>query len=104
MSGAGENGIDVRGHEARQIVERAIQRQHFAEPGPADRQIPSLAALRSKDAELPLLETRPPAADRRLDRGVQARARPRVRHLGAHDADWHALTLRIAGARRKVSR
>src|SRR6266850_5219708 len=70
-----EDGIDIRGHQAGKILRRTVKREDFAEARAADGEIPSLAALRAEDRDPPFLEARPPALDRVLDRGVQARAR-----------------------------
>ena len=40
-SGVGEHGVDVGGHQARQIFHRPVERDDLAEPGPADREVPA---------------------------------------------------------------
>src|SRR5690242_16727428 len=71
VSSIRENGVDVRRDEPGQIVERPVQRQDLAEPRSADRQVPAVAALRTKQAQLPLLEPRAPSPHGRLDGAVQ---------------------------------
>src|SRR3954467_6907962 len=98
-SGIGEHGIHVRGDEARQIVQRSVQGEHLAEPRPPDRKIPAVAGLGPKQAELPFLETRPPATDRRFDRLVQLGASGRVEQLRTHNAHRHLHNLGSAVGR-----
>src|SRR5438132_12963709 len=59
----GHERVHVRVHEPRQIVERTVQREDFAETRTGDGEVPPFSGLRSKEREPPALESRAPPAD-----------------------------------------
>src|SRR6185312_17531846 len=73
-----EDGVDVCGDETRQVFGWTVQGENPPESRAADREVPAFAFLRSKERELPFLETWPRAADGGLDRRVQPRAKRRI--------------------------
>lgn len=85
----GEQRVYVGGHKARQIFERAVKRQHFAESRTAQGEVPPVPALRAEKGELPSFEAWTPAFDGGSHVVEQPQTQGGVRQLGTDDANRH---------------